>query len=76
MYMDSALATALHAVRINVLETCGNSPGSIAFHRDMLHNIQVEVDLGQIQRRQQLKVDENLVRANAKRHHHDYKVGE
>ena len=76
MYMELALATALHAVRINVSETRGNSPGSIAFHRDMLHNIQVEVDLGQIQRRAQLKVDEALVRANAKRHRHDYKVGE
>ena len=76
MYMDSALATAFHAVRINVSETRGNSPGAIAFHRDMLHNIQVNVDLGRIQQLQQLKVDENLVRANAKRYRHDYKVGE
>ena len=76
MYMDSALATAFHAVRINVSETRGNSPGAIVFHRDMLHNIPVQVDLGRIQQLQQLKVDENLMRANAKRHRHDYKVGE
>ena len=29
--MDQALATAFHAVRINVLETRGNSPGALAF---------------------------------------------
>ena len=76
MYMDSALATVFHAVRINVSETRGNSPGAIAFHRDMLHNIPVQVDLQRIQHLQQLKVDEDLLRANAKRYRHDYKVGE
>ena len=76
LYMDSALATAFHAVRINVSETRGNSPGAIVFHRDMLHNIPVQVDLGRIQQLKQLRVDEDLMRANAKRHRHDYKVGE
>ena len=66
--MDSALATAFHAVRINVSETRGNSPGAIAFHRDMLFNIPLRIDLQTIQRRQQAKVDEDLVRANCRYH--------
>ena len=74
--MDSALATAFHAVRINVSETRGNSPGAIAFHRDMLFNIPLNINMQTIQQRQQAKVDEDLLRANAKRYRHDYKVGE
>ena len=74
--MDTALATAFHAVRINVSETRGNSPGAIAFHRDMLFNIPLNIDMQTIQQRQQAKVDEDLLRANAKRYRHDYKVGE
>ena len=42
MYMDSALSTAFHAVRINVSETRGNSPGALAFHRDMHHNVPLQ----------------------------------
>ena len=75
-YMDSALATAFHAVRINVSETRGNSPGALAFHRDMLFNFPVKVDLELIQRRQQAKVDDDLLRVNARRYRHNYKVGE
>ena len=74
--MDEALATAFHAVRINVSETRGNSPGALAFHRDMILNIPLKIDFQDVQRRQQAKVDEDLLRANAKRYRHDYKVGE
>ena len=76
MYMDSALATAFHAVQINVSKTRGNSPGALAFHRDMLHNVPVTVDLADIQHRQQVKVNKNLLRVNARRYRHDYCVGE
>ena len=72
MYMDSALATAFHAVQINVSETRGNSPGALAFHQDMLHNVPVQVNLANIQHRQQVKVNENLLRVNARRYRHDY----
>ena len=75
MCMDSALATVFHAVRINVSETRGNSPGALAFHRDMLHNVPVQVNLPDIQHRQQIKVNENLLRVNARRYRHDYCVG-
>ena len=76
MYMDSALATAFHAVRNNVSERRGNSPGALAFHRDMLHNMPVQVNLPDIAHRQQIKVNKNLLRVNARRYRHDYCVGE
>ena len=74
-YMDKALATAMHAIRINVSETIGNSPGAIAFHRDMLLNIPLQVDISQLNKRRQLKVDKDTERMNAKRYGYDYKVG-
>jgi len=74
--MDSAIATAMHAVRTNVSESTQNSPGALAFRRDMLHNIPVSVDLAAIQQRRQVKVDADLLRINSKRYSHDYKIGE
>ena len=76
MYMDSALATSFHAVRINVSETRGNSPGVLAFHQDMLHNVPVQVNLANVQHRQQAKVNENLLRVNAHFYRHNYCVSE
>ena len=74
--MDSAIATAMHAVRTNVSESTQNSPGALAFRRDMLHNIPVSVDLPEIQQRRQAKVDADLLRINSKRYSHDYSIGE
>ena len=34
--IDSALATKSHALRTNVSQVTGYSPGALAFHRDML----------------------------------------
>ena len=34
--IDSALTTASHAVRTNVSQVTGYSPGALAFHRDVL----------------------------------------
>ena len=43
--IDQALASASHAVRTNVNQTTGYAPGALAFHRDMLLNIPLVVDL-------------------------------
>ena len=76
MYMNSALTTASHAVQINVLETRGNVFGAFAFHWEMLHNVPVQVNLADIQHRQQVKVNKNLMRVNAHCYHHNYCVSE
>ena len=65
----------MHAIRINVSEATGNSPGAIAFHRDMLLNTPINVDIAEINKRRQLKVDRDTARMNTKRYAYDYKVG-
>ena len=65
--IDSALATTSHALRTNVSQVTGYSPGALAFHRDMLLDIPLIIDLLQIRNNRQISVDENLRRVNTKR---------
>ena len=74
--VDQALATAAHAVRANVSQVTGYSPGALAFHRDMLLDVPIIVDLLAIRERRQLSVDENLRRVNARRSSYDYQPGQ
>ena len=46
--IDSALATTPHALRTNVSQVTGYSPEALAFHRDMLLDILLIIDLLQI----------------------------
>ena len=43
--VDQALATAAHAVRTNVSQVTGYSPGAFAFHQDMLLDVPLVADL-------------------------------
>ena len=45
MLIDSALATSSHAVRTNISQVTGYSPGALAFHRDMLLDVPLVIDL-------------------------------
>ena len=63
--IDSALATASHAVRTNISQATGYSPGALAFHRDMLVDVPLVIDLLQIRDKRRIMVDENLLRINA-----------
>ena len=74
--MDKALATAMHAIRINVSEATGNSPRGLAFHRDMLLNVPLQFNMEDLNNRRQLQVDRNTAQMNTKRYGFDYKVGE
>jgi hypothetical protein len=75
--VDQALATAMHATRTAVTRALSNhSPGQLAFHRDMFLNIPLIADLQAIQQRRQLLIDENLMKANAKRRSYDYQPGQ
>ena len=74
--IEDALATAMHATRAaahSQLEYC--SPGSIAFHRDMVLNIPFHADLLMLRDKRQQKIDSRLVYANARRTFHDYQPG-
>lgn len=72
--VDSELAAASHALRVNVSHVTGYSPGALAFHRDMFLDIPLIVDLLALRDRRRVVVDENLRRVNAKRSSYDYKV--
>ena len=69
------MATTSHALRTNVSQVTGYSPGALAFHREMLLDIPLVVDLLQIKKTRK-NVDENLRRVNAKRSSCDYQPGQ
>ena len=70
--VDGALATASHAIRANVSTVSGYSPGALAFHRDMLLDVPIVIDLVSLRDKRQLAVDEDLRRINSKRISYDY----
>ena len=43
--VDSALATTMHVLRTNISQSTGNSPGALAFHRDMIMDISLQADM-------------------------------
>jgi transposase InsO family protein len=72
----TATQTAAYAARAAIHSTMKLSPGSIAFHRDMILNIPLLVDFELLRQRRQALIDKNLIRANAKRIDHDYQPGQ
>jgi hypothetical protein len=74
--VDDALATASHTLRAASHSTLKATPGAVAFGRNMLFNIPFQADLYALQQKRQLRIDDNLLRANNKRRSHDYQPGE
>jgi hypothetical protein len=74
--IDSALASAMYAVRATVHGSLRNSPGALAFQRDMLLDIPLIADLHAIQHRRQLKINSALQINNKRRIPFDYHVNQ
>ena len=74
--VDTAIANAVFAVRATFHGALKASPGSLAFARDMVHDIPFLADWQLIRQRRQQLVDERLIRENAKRFSYDYAVGD
>ena len=75
--IEETLATAMHACRCATSSSLGNnSPGALAFGRDMFLDIPLVADILAIRNNRQLLVDRRLMRENAKRIKHDYAVGD
>jgi len=70
--IDSALATAMHAMRTTVATTLGSTPGALAFSRDMFLNVPLVADWQTIAQNREQFINENLRRANARRRQYDY----
>ena len=72
-----ALSTAMHATRCAASQSLnGLSPGTIAFRRDMFVDIPYVADILTISRSRQALIDSRLLKENAKRISHDYRIGE
>ena len=75
--IEETLATAMHACRCACSSSLGfNSPGSLAFNRDMFMDIPLHADILAIRNNRQLLIDRRLIRENNKRIRHDYVVGD
>ena len=75
--VDKALAAASHAMQINVTRTLGhNSPGALAFGRNMLLDVPFIADWEAVREKRKLLVDENLRRTNQKRRRFEYQPGQ
>ncbi len=74
--IDDALATAMRAMQTTVATTLGSTPGTLAFARDMFLNVPLIADWQAIARTCEHHVNENLRRANRKRHKFDYAPGQ
>ena len=75
-FVDTILATALHAVRSTIHTTLGVTPGALVFHRDMFHDIPIHPDFEAIQNKRQAIIDLNLQRQNRRRRDHHYRVND
>ncbi len=60
--VDTALATAMHAMRTNVATTLEGSPLSLVFSRNMFYNVTLIADWHAITQRREHHVNENLRR--------------
>ena len=75
--INKTIATAMHACRCATNGTLGNhTSGALAFHCDMFLDIPFVADILALQKTRQLLVDQRLLKANAQRIKHDFKVGE
>ena len=75
LVIEETLATAMHACRSVCSSSLGyNSPGALAFGRDMFLDIPLIADILAIRNNRQLLVDKRLLRENAKRIKHDYAI--
>ena len=75
--VEHALAQAMHAARCISHGSLNNvSPGAVAFHRDMYLDLPFVANLLTLQQMRQGRIDTQLLKANAKRHARDWRVGE
>ena len=70
--LDSALASAIFGLRSTIHTTLKQTPGALAFNRDMLLNVPVETQVQHIQARRQTMVNRNAAKENKRRYEYTY----
>jgi len=73
--VNSALATASHAMRVNLHLGLRNSPGALVFGRDVFLNVPLIADWFAISQQREQLVNESLRCQNQKHHSFDYVQG-
>ena len=76
LILDTALQTASYSARAAIHHTLQSTPGALAFHRAMLLNIPFIADMQLLRDKQQLLIDEKLMRANRSRISYNYRPGD
>ncbi len=66
----------MHAMQTTIATTLGSTPGALAFAQDMFLNMLLIGDWQAFARTCEHHVNENLRRANWKRHQFDYTLGQ
>ena len=74
--MDNALSTCMHASRCAVNAALQASPGSLIFNRDMLVDLPLTSNLLALQQLRQQGINKALLRDNAKRKEHTFKLND
>ncbi len=74
--IDNALATAMHAMQTTIGTTLGSIPGALAFAQDKFLDMPLIAVWQAIAHTCEHHVNENLRRANRKRHQFDYAPGQ
>ena len=75
--VDRTLAITMHAQRCTASTALLNqTPGSLAFARDMLLDLPFIADFVALQQSRQLKIDKRLLQVNSKRIPHDFAVND
>lgn len=75
--IEDAIHTAMRATRSAAHHSLDNiSPGALAFRRDMNLDIPLLADVITLQDLRQRQIDKRLLRANAQRRQHEFKVGD
>ncbi|KAL7563654.1 hypothetical protein ACA910_013390 [Epithemia clementina (nom. ined.)] len=76
LMVDTALQTAAYSARTAIHGSLKHSPGSLAFHRDMLFDLPLIVNMEMVRLYRQQIVDERARHANRSCIFHDYSVGD
>jgi predicted DNA binding CopG/RHH family protein len=74
--VDTAIANAVYAHRCSYHGTITATPGSLAFHRDMILDLPMQADLQLIHQHRQQLIDKELIKANRRRFAYDYQPGQ
>ena len=74
--VDTALATAMHALRSRYSYSIHSSPGALVFGRDMFFDLPITADWIAIKNHRERLIEANLYRQNQKRRTFDYQPGQ